>query len=446
MSTPVELEKQESKRDAEKESEAYADPFGDESTAAVKYKTLEWWQCGMLMIAESISLGVLSLPATLAQLGLVPALILIVGLGIIALYTGFVIGQFRTRYPHIQNLADAGEVLFGAVGREIFGLGQLLFSIFIMGSHILTFTVMLNTVTEHGTCSIVFGVVGMLICMVCSLPRTMKNMTWISMCSFASIFTAVLVTMIAVGVQHSHRGVSPLVQATVENSLFRAFSAVTNIVFAYCAHVAFFGLIAEMRDPREFPKALCLLQIFEIVLYVVAAVVIYLYLGSDVASPALSSAGPLLSKIAYGIAIPTIIGAGVVNGHIGLKYIYVRLFRGSGRMNSNGFVAVGSWIAIGLSCWLVAWIIAEAIPNFSDLLGLISSLFASWFSYGLGGVYWLHLNWGQCFSSPRKIALTVINVLIILMGGTLCGLGLYVSGKAIHDDTGNASFSCANTA
>lgn len=73
----------------------------------------------------------------------------------------------------------------GRFGRELFGLGQILFSIFIMGSHIVTFTVMMNTITEHGTCSIVFSVVGMVICMVLSLPRTIKNMTYISVaCTF----------------------------------------------------------------------------------------------------------------------------------------------------------------------------------------------------------------------------------------------------------------------
>ena len=132
------------------------------------------------MIAESVSLGVLSLPATLAAIGLVPAVILIVGLGLIALYTGYTIGQFRQRYPHIHNLADAGEILLGAFGRELFGLGQILFSIFIIGSHIVTFTTMMNTVTDHGTCSIVFSIVGMVICMVLSLPRTIKNMTYVS--------------------------------------------------------------------------------------------------------------------------------------------------------------------------------------------------------------------------------------------------------------------------
>jgi hypothetical protein len=105
---------------------------------------------------------------------------LIVGLGLLATYTGYNIGLFRERYPRIQNLGDAGEILMGPIGREIFGLGQFLFFIFVMGSHILTFRVMMNTVTEHGTCSIVFSVVGMVISMVLSIPRTMKGLTWIS--------------------------------------------------------------------------------------------------------------------------------------------------------------------------------------------------------------------------------------------------------------------------
>lgn len=72
------------------------------------------------------------------------------------------------------------------------------------------------------------------------------------------------------------------------------------------AHVAFFGLIAEMKEPRDFTKALCMLQVFEIVLYTIAAVVIYYYAGESVQSPALGSAGPVLKKVAYGIAIPTV--------------------------------------------------------------------------------------------------------------------------------------------
>ena len=64
--------------------------------------------------------------------------------------------------------------------------------------------------------------------------------------------------------------------------------------------------MAELKDSRDFPKALALLQTIDMTLYIVAAVVIYRYTGSDVASPALGSAGPLISRIAYGIALPTV--------------------------------------------------------------------------------------------------------------------------------------------
>jgi hypothetical protein len=71
-----------------------------------------------------------------------------------------------------------------------------------------------------------------------------------------------------------------------------------------------------MKDPREFHKALYTLQITDTILYTVTAVVIYVYTGDSVRSPALGSTSPLLAKVAYGIALPTIVIAGVINGHV----------------------------------------------------------------------------------------------------------------------------------
>lgn len=157
-----------------------ADTFGDEQNAEVKYKVLKWWQCGFLMVAETVSIGILSLPAVISALGLVPAIIILLGLGFLATYTGYIIGQFRWRYPHVHNLADAGEVIAGKIGREVLGTGQLLLVVFIMASHLLTFTVAMNAITDHGTCSIVFGVVGLVISLVAGLPRTLKHISTMS--------------------------------------------------------------------------------------------------------------------------------------------------------------------------------------------------------------------------------------------------------------------------
>lgn len=63
----------------------------------------------------------------------------------------------------------------------------------------------------------------------------------------------------------------------------------------------------------------------------------------------------------------------MVNGHVGLKYIYFRLCHKSDLIHRRSKRSVGIWIGLGLTCWVVAWIIAEAIPVFSDLNGLIVS-------------------------------------------------------------------------
>lgn len=74
------------------------------------------------------------------------------------------------------------------------------------------------------------------------------------------------------------------------------------------------GFLAEMKDPAEWPKSLAMLQCSDTTLYVVAAIVIYWGAGNDVASPALGSTSDVVKKVAWGIAIPTIIVAGVSPG------------------------------------------------------------------------------------------------------------------------------------
>lgn len=134
-----------------------------------------------------------------------------------------------------------------------------------------------------------------------------------------------------------------------------------------------------------------------------------------------------MRKIAYGISIPTIVVAGVINGHVASKYIYVRLFRGTDRMSKRSWSSFGAWALIVLILWTVAWIIAEAIPTFNDLLGLISAVFASWFTYGLSGVFWLFMNRGRYGESGRKMGLVGVNVGLVCVGAVIVSALLFSS-------------------
>lgn len=156
--------------------------------------------------------------------------------------------------------------------------------------------------------------------------------------------------------------------------------------------------MSEMKKPEDYPKALFLLQGSNTTLYAISAAVIYRFGGRGVSSPALGSTGPTLGKVAYGVALPTvsrrrtdlpaercvkdkrqqpltnenqIIIAGVINGHVACKYVYVRSFRGTGFMAQRTWRSIGAWIFLAFVGWLIGWIIAEAIPVFNNLLNLI---------------------------------------------------------------------------
>lgn len=65
----------------------------------IRYKTLSWELVAVLMIAEIVSNGMLSLPSSLAVVGLVPGIVIIVFLGVFGLFTAWILIQFKLRHP-----------------------------------------------------------------------------------------------------------------------------------------------------------------------------------------------------------------------------------------------------------------------------------------------------------------------------------------------------------
>ncbi|PSK34434.1 hypothetical protein B9Z65_8760 [Elsinoe australis] len=422
-----------------------ADPFGDESGEGVRYKALRWWQCSLLMIAETISLGILSLPAVISTMGFIPGVLLLAGFGVMATYTGYAVGQFKAAHPRVHSFADVGQMIAGAWGEWIIAVAQALVFIFIMAAHILAFSIMMNVLTGHGACSIIFAASGTILSFLLTMPRTLKSTSIFSAASCLSITAAVIITMIGVGVLRPNPHTAVMVTLPTPTTLEAYAIGMSNIVITFTGHTAYFSFISELRRPEDFPKSLSLLQSLVVTFYIVVAVVIYNYAGDTVASPALGSASPLIRKIAYGVASPTIVVAGVVNAHVCVKNIYVRMWRGTTVMMERTVKSVGSWIGLCVFVWILAFVIAEAIPVFHELLGILGALFCSWFSLGLPAVFWLWLNKGRWGKDWRKMSLTGLNVGIFIACAIVCVLGTYASVKAISTSSAEQKpFSCAD--
>jgi amino acid transporter len=88
------------------------------------------------------------------------------------------------------------------------------------------------------------------------------------------------------------------------------------LVFAYAGTPAFFNIVSEMKDPKDYTKSLIVCQSVMTALYVAIGVVVYYYCGSYVASPALGSAGVLMKKVCYGLALPGLLASVVLVTHV----------------------------------------------------------------------------------------------------------------------------------
>lgn len=81
-------------------------------------------------------------------------------------------------------------------------------------------------------------------------------------------------------------------------------------------YTGFFPIVSEMRDPYLYTRALLICQGAMTAIYITIGIVMYYYCGSYVASPALGSAGLLIKKISYGIALPGLIASTIIVLHV----------------------------------------------------------------------------------------------------------------------------------
>lgn len=106
-----------------------------------KFNRLGWKRLTIVLIVEAIALGSLSIPSTFAKIGMVAGVICSVGIGLIAIYTSYIVGQVKIMFPEVAHYADAGRLMWGRFGYELINAMLALQLIFLTGSHCLTGTI-----------------------------------------------------------------------------------------------------------------------------------------------------------------------------------------------------------------------------------------------------------------------------------------------------------------
>ncbi|WVR07863.1 hypothetical protein IAU60_004906 [Kwoniella sp. DSM 27419] len=413
---------------------------------------------------RDIGVGVLSVPYTLSTLGIVPGIICLWAVSGIIAWSDYVVGQFKRNHPSVYGIDDVGALLFkGRFGREVIAIMFWLFMTCVAGSGLLGISIGLNALSDHATCTAVYVFVAAVVAFLLACIQTLGKITWLGWVGLVSIIAALLTLTIAVGVQ-DEPAAAPRGDWNKELVIFgnpsftEAITAVSALVFAFTGTPAFFPIVSEMRDPKRYPLAMMISQLFVTIVDTVVGVVVYYYCGQYVASPALGSAGGTMKKICYGLALPGLIVTAMMFTH----YLFVRILRGSEHLTNNSVRHYATWYSCVLGCVLFSYVIASAIPVFDGLASLVGALFGTVLCIQLmvshpaptladkqGGM-WLYDNW-HLRSEKKGLGFRLLcawNIFIIALGSFLMVAGTYGAVVGIKDSYaatgGTGAWSCAD--
>lgn len=397
------------------------------------FQRLGWKRLTIVLIVNAIALGSLSLPAAFATLGMVAGVICCVGMGLLAIYTSHIVGSVKLKFPAVDHYGAAMGLLFGRFGRFGYELGSAMFVvelILLVGSHCLTGTIAFSHISESGVCSVAFGVVSAIILLLLAIPPSFTEQAILGYIDFASILGAIGITMIATGIRSHHETTTESTWSAWPKpgtTFIDGFVAITNIVFAYSFAMCQFTFMDELKKPTDYVKSIWALGVIEIIIYTLTGAIIYAFVGADVQSPALLSAGGQVSRVAFGIALPVIFISGSINITVAGRYIHGRIFKHSINRFINTPMGWITWLAIITVITILAFITAEAIPIFSDLLSLCSSLFVSGFSFYLPALMWYKLIKQGRWYDRQNISNALMCALAFVVGLVVLGCGTYAS-------------------
>ena len=298
--------------------------------------------------------------------------------------------------------------------------------------------------SNHGICTVGFSAIMAIVSWLCSLPRTFSALARLATLSAFFTFVSVILATAFAGAEGKHgtAGYSPelgepLVLAIPKagTSFVMGMNAFMNISYTFIGQITIPSFIAEMKNPKDFPKALWAVTICEVIVFSLVGAVIYAYTGTQYnTAPAFGSLGnTLYLKVSFSFMIPTLIFLGVLYASVSARFIFFNLFAGTKHMSSHTVVGWAAWAGILACLWTLAFIIAEVIPFFSDLLSLMSSLFDSFFGFIFWGTAYLrmrHADYGNGFWKRRGVkgfVGFVVNIILIIIGLFFLSAGTYVS-------------------
>jgi len=281
---------------------------------------------------------------------------------------------------------------------------------------------------------------------LCQL-RTIHQISYAGLFSVSMILVSILLLLIkaystwgdieAEGVQYN-----PLPTKTGVPGFLSAFSAMTSLVFAYGGQGMYLETMSEMKNPKDFPKALSVFMSLIIAFYVWSSLSLYFRYGDTTYQYVIFNMGENAMQTAAAVCMFLhVLVSFTLNSQLLTRALQVRIWPSSVNDGDKKKEAL-QWLGISTCTVLASWLVGNAIPFFSDLEGIISSLCVGPTTFGFPALFYLM----ACKRNDKKVpwyeAVVCYIMIFIAVFFVLVGTGVDLYGIVQNANTYGKPFTC----
>ena len=298
------------------------------------------------------------------------------------------------RYP-LKTYGDIAFRIYGEIARHSVNALQSVQLLFNVGIIIIVNGQSLSQVASGRGCFIILCLVWAIAGMLLGQIRTLQRLGWLANAAIWMNLVVIFFTMGIVassppnyvaGLQSNMEPQGP-VRTSAGPPAGVGFPeqvvGLSQAVYSYGGAMLFVEFMSEMRRPWDFWKGMLCAQLFIFFFYLFFGLFVYSYQGQFSINPAYQGISSFAwQTAANSLGLVTGLIAAVLYGNIGIKVIYnnllIDLLNAPTLTTKKGKLL---WVAIVPIYWGIAFVICAAIPQVSNLQGLIASACILQFSY-----------------------------------------------------------------
>ena len=339
-----------------------------------------WKHMLFLVIADIVGTGVLELGGNLSKIGWVAGIATMLVFFLVNTYTGILLVRLRNVFPNVRNFGDVATATFGPRAGD--GVRLLVYLTLLMncGGYLLVIAHTVKELAFHvsdGWCSPVTALFAAGILLPFNQIRTLHHMSYMSAVSFFTIVVAVGGTLIIL-VQEGRSAdtVTHLVQMP-EGGFWSFFTAFSGFVFAFAGQSIYVEMMSEMKQPRKFKKSLGVGMPSIAALYSLTSFVQYYYTGTNAKSFLLDHVPSDWRKTTiYSFMLVHMLISYTITQVVLSHALHKRVWPQTAHEHGSTRARL-HWGACSTAVLVVAYVIANGVPFFDALTGIIGALLLS---------------------------------------------------------------------